>query len=225
MRPAQGNDLRKDLVLVFSLVQDYLDAALCPSCMPITSDSDHRRCKWCRRLCRYFGQDRRYHLCERCQMWCHRNRYCQIKHALCSNSSMTPALRHPGLWAQMLDKLCGSILEIDLYAQQEIWRNILCGPPPDELSESESDELSTTTLDYIMWISQTEYPPECSKLWKFWMLDIWGRSQSLVPRYNDRFKETRVLYIVIAFLGPFSEFGVVDGPFWTRGWIFHAVPR
>ena len=57
------------------------------------------------------------------------------------------------------------------------------------------------------------------------MLDIWGRSQSLVPRYNDRFRYTRVLFIVIAFLGPFSEFGVAHGSSWTRGWIFHAVPR
>ena len=182
---------------------------------------DNRRCKWCRRLCRYFGEDRVSHLCTRCQMWCHRNRYCQIKHALCSNSSMTPALRHPRLWGQMLNLLCGSIRELDLHVQQYIWQTILCGPAVNGLYEGQR------LFDYWMYINQAEDPWECSKLWQFWMLDIpdLARSQNLVPRYNDHFRYTRVLFIVIAFLGPFSEFGVAHGPSWTRGWIFHAVPR
>ena len=119
--------------------------------------TDNRRCKWRRRLCRYFGEHGHSHLCGRCQMWCHRNRYCQIKHALCSNSSMTPALRHPGLWGQMLNLLCGSIRELDLHVQQYIWQTILCGPAPyvESCSESEPSEL----LDYIDMNMQTEYPP------------------------------------------------------------------
>ena len=181
---------------------------------------DNRRCKWCRRLCRYFGSNGD-HLCMRCQMWLHRNRVCQIKHALCSNSSMPPALCNPGLWAQMLNTLCGSIWEIDDSVQQRIWKHILCGPAPNGQSSSESEP--DTVLDYIAWTGQKEYPPECSKLWKFWMLEMWGRSRNLVPRYNDSYRYERVLFIVIAFLGPFSEFMIGHGSSWTRGWIFHAV--
>ena len=183
---------------------------------------DNRRCKWCRRLCRYYGEDCQTHLCGRCQMWYHRNRCCQIKNALCSNNSNTPAfVRRPGLWARVLDMGCGSIRELDNWVQTRLWRKILCGPAPVVDSSSEDSE-SESLLHEIMRVSQRPEPPGCSKLWKFWILETWGRSQTLCPHYNDRFRYTRVLFIVIAFLGPFSEFGVAHGSSWNRGWRFSS---
>ena len=134
---------------------------------------------------------------------------------------MTPALRHPGLWEQMLNTLCGSIRELDLHVQQYIWQTILRGPSQNGLYPCQH------CFEYWMYINQEEDPWECSTFWQFWMMEIsdLARSQNLVPRYNDYFRYTRALFIVIAFLGPFSEFGVAHGPSWTRGWIFHAVPR
>ena len=180
---------------------------------------DNRRCTWCRRLCRYFGEDQ-YHHCRRCQMWNNRNQCCQITNALCSDKSdslLLTIIRCPGLWAIILDMRYGSIRELDNSVQERIWRRILCGPAPivDSSSESDPDE---SFLENIIRVSQSPVPPGCSKLWKFWMLEIGGRSQTLVPRYNDSFRYTRVLYIVIAFLGPFSEFCVAHGSSWNRGW-------
>ena len=108
--------------------------------------------------------------------------------------------------------------ELDNYVQGRVWRKILCEPAPD--AESSSDLESESLLGNVTRVSQSPVPPGCSKLWKFWMLEMWGRSQKLVPKYNDRFTYTRVLHIVIAFLGPFSEFGVARGSFWNRGWRF-----
>ena len=179
---------------------------------------DNRRCTWCRRLCRYFGEDQ-YHHCGRCQMWNNRNRCCQIMNTLCSDKSDSELLnivRCPGLWARILDMTYGSIRELDNHVQEKIWRKFLCGPAPivDSSSESDPDE---SFLENIIRVSQWKVPPGCSKLWKFWMLEIGDRSQTLVPHYNDRFRYTRVLYIVIAFLGPFSEFCVAHGSYWNRG--------
>ena len=185
---------------------------------------DNRRCTWCRRLCRYFGEDQ-YHHCRRCEMWNNRNRCCQIMNTLCSNNSnsntvalpkLLDIVRCPGLFSLILDMRYGSIRELDNSVQERIWRQILCGPAP--IVDSSSDSESESFLENIMRVSQSQVPPGCSKLWKFWMLEIWGRSQNLVPQYNDSFRYTRVLYIVIAFLGPFSEFLVAHGSSWNRGW-------
>ena len=181
-------------------------------------DVDNRRCNWCRRLCRYFGEDRQTHLCTRCQLWYRRNRCCQIKDALCSKSGNRPAFVCGPVWALVLDMGCGSIQELDNYVQGRIWQRILCGPAPDD--EWSSDSECESLLENIMRVSQSPVPPGCSKLWKFWMLEIWGRSQNLVPQYNDSFRYTRILYIVIAFLGPFSESWVAHGSSWNRGWRF-----
>ena len=110
---------------------------------------DNRRCTWCRRLCRYFGEDQ-YHHCRRCQMWNNRNRCCQIKNTLCSNNSnrnttalpkLVDIVRRPGLWARILNMECGSIHELDNSVQERIWWQILCGSAPivDSSSDSESD--------------------------------------------------------------------------------------
>ena len=161
------------------------------------------RCTWCRRLCLYFGEDQYHHLCECCQLWHSRNQCCHVKNALCFNNSNTPGdanllviVRTPVLWARVLDMNCGSIHELDNHVQVRIWKRILCGLPPSNL----------ILLERSGW------------LWKFWTLNVWGRSQKLVPQYNDNFRYTRVLYIVIACLGPFSEFWVAHGSSWNRGW-------
>ena len=131
---------------------------------------DNRRCNWCRRLCRYFGEDRQTHLCTRCQLWYRRNRCCQIKDALCSSSSNRPAVLRGPAWARVLDMGCGSIQELDNYVQGRIWQRILCGPAPDD--ESSSDSEPESLLGNIMRVSQSPVPRGCSKLWKFWMLEI-----------------------------------------------------
>ena len=141
---------------------------------------DNRRCAWCRRLCRYFGEDQ-YHHCGRCQMWNNRNRCCQIMNTLCSDKSDSELLnivRCPGLlWAQILDMTYGSISELDNHVQGLIWRKFLCGPAPiaDSSSDSEYDE---SFLERIIHVSQSPVPPGCSKLWKFWMLERRVRSQT-----------------------------------------------
>ena len=178
---------------------------------------NNRRCTWCRRRCRYFGEDQ-YHHCKRCQMWNNRNRCCQIMNTLCSDKSDSELLNIHGLLrARILDMTYGSIRELDNHVQERIWRKFLCGPAPivDSSSESDPDE---SFLENIIRVSQRQVPPGCSKLWKFWMLEIGGRSQTLVPQYNDNFRYTRVLYIIIAFLGPFQQFWDAHGSSWNRGW-------
>ena len=168
------------------------------------------------------------HHCTRCQMWNNRNRCCQIMNKLCSNNSnsntvalrdLLASVRCPGLCSLILDMIYGSIRELDNHVQGRLWQQVLCGPAPIVFSSSvsESDE---SLLGSIIRVSQRQVPPGCSKLWKLWMLEIGDRSRTLVPQHNDHFRYTRVLYLVIAFLGPFSEFWVAHGSSWNRGWRF-----
>ena len=173
------------------------------------------RCPWCGRLRCYFGMgslpDGR-HLCQRCLMWCRRNRCFQIRDELCSSGSgknegvwLLVIGHNRDVWKHVVTMLCGSIQEEDMRIQAEIWRRVLLGT------------LVRHNERYMTW----SVPGGVSIFWKFWMLDVWSRrGQALIPRYNDRCKNNRVLCIIIAFLGPFSEFGLADGYRWHRGWCY-----
>ena len=176
---------------------------------------DRRRCAWCGRLCRYFGEDQ-FHNCGRCQLWYERNRCCQIKNALGSEKGRAYNIRisllditfSPVAWPHILDLLCGSIHDVDMNVQERIWRRILCGQVPD-WSSSDSDE------DHWM---QKRVPPGFSKFWKLWMLELKEDCRALVPQHHPIYLYHRPICVVIAFLGPFSDFGLADGSRWNRGW-------
>ena len=176
-----------------------------------------RRCNWCRRLCRYYGMDE-WKVCQRCQVWYARKLCCRIMNAVCSadnvdNIIALQILSVPEIWLRILEMICGKKRDIDMEVQQEIWLRVLKGPEPSE------DHLApgVHACDPRFWIPWTT-PPHISKLWKFWMLDLTKGCQSLVARQckHHRF-DLRIILVIIAFLGPFSEFGLDDGIYWKRG--------
>ena len=182
---------------------------------------DRGRCVWCGRLCRFFGEDQ-FHNCSRCQLWCERNRCCQIMNALGSMKglagdtgiSLLGSLLIPGLWGEILDLVCGSIHNVDMRVQNRIWREVLCGPGIEEFLESDESEseVDTEDDDNDYWMIKP-FPPGVSDFWRFWFLDLKETCQVLVtPNGADG-----ILMVVIAFLGPWRDFGVADGARWNRG--------
>ena len=45
-----------------------------------------------------------------------------------------------------------------------------------------------------------------------------GENIRVIPRYNDEVHYYRVIFIVIAFLGPYTAWGLRDGYTWNLGW-------
>ena len=64
-------------------------------------------------------------------------------------------------------------------------------------------------------------PLEFPSSWRFWVLELKEGCRALVPPNGDcggvRYVYYRIISVVIAFLGPWRDFGVVDGPSWNRG--------
>ena len=105
--------------------------------------------------------------------------------------------------------------------QQIIWKKVLVASSWKLIIvESSSDESSDeNVLTSIEKHSFTPVPPHVTRFWKLWMVYVWGAgTQRLIPRYNDGFRYHRVIFIVIAFLGPYTAFGMDDGYTWNRGW-------
>ena len=50
------------------------------------------------------------------------------------------------------------------------------------------------------------YPRECVRV------------RLSIRRHNDDFRHYRVIFIAIAFLGPYTAWGLKDGHTWNRGW-------
>ena len=189
---------------------------------------DRRRCAWCGRLCRYFGEDK-FHNCTRCQLWYKRNRCGQIKNALGSMKGEAGETRISLLgilpievWRRILDLVCGSIHDVDMYVQNRIWRQVLCGPGLSEFLPSDESFSESEAKDdaYEYWMNKP-MPPGVSKFWRFWMLELKEGCRALVPPNGDGggfgLVYYRIISVVIAFLGPWRDFGVADGPSWNRG--------
>ena len=171
-------------------------------------------------MCCYYGQCFNGE-CERCLLWRKRNRCCQIRDAQCSNfgkqaCSCAKVMRGGLLWDRILTILCGSIREMDMKVQQSLWKRVLVASSLNFIIvESSSDENSDE--DGLTSIEKHSFRP--SRFWKLWWVDVWGSGiQTLIPRYNNAFRYHRVIFIVIAFLGPYSAFGLDDGKTWNRGW-------
>ena len=81
-----------------------------------------------------------------------------------------------------------------------------------QLSSSDSDEDDDD--DYWM---NTVLPDRVSKFWRLWMLELKEGCRALVPLIGDDIVYYRIISVVIAFLGPWRDFGVADGPHWNRG--------
>ena len=191
---------------------------------PNVEYTDSRRCTWCRHLCRYYGRNH-YGFCLRCQIWESRNRCCQSKDALCkrdaahkvpdANVPILRILHRVDVWAIIVDQLCGTVYLCDLLAQEDIWLKVLLGKQPNQEDESDHWDSSESDDDYVR-----QYHPEYP-MWLLWMTDIRGdAARAMIVQNIDRFRHARLISIVIDFLGPFSPFGLADGPFWWRGWTF-----
>ena len=86
----------------------------------------------------------------------------------------------------------------------------------DSSSDESSDDDDLTSIEKYSFMHLPDY---ITRFWKLWRLDVWGPgTQTLIPRYNDDFHYYRVIFIVIAFLGPYTAFGLDDGYTWNRGW-------
>ena len=61
-------------------------------------------------------------------------------------------------------------------------------------------------------------PPGVSKFSRFWTLELKEGCRALVPLLgDDNIVYYQIISVVIAFLGPWRDFGVADGPHWNRG--------
>ena len=80
----------------------------------------------------------------------------------------------------------------------------------------------TSDIDDLASIRKHSFMPLPDHITPFWRLsrvDVWGaRTMTLIRRCNDELRYYRVLYIVIAFLGPYNAWGLRDGYAWNRGW-------
>ena len=178
---------------------------------------DRRRCRWCGRLCKYYGEDP-WHNCTRCQLWYRRNRYCQIKHDLCRgedecNTTVLRVLISTDFWPRVLDMVCGNKHDLDMKVQIRIWTRVLRGPRPAACSWTPYSDPCDPAFWYP-WVC----PPESSKLRKFWMLQMTKGCSALLRENSKMFcGRGRILCVIIAFLGTFSDFGLHDGIRWNRG--------
>ena len=128
--------------------------------------------------------------------------------------SLLGSLLIPGVWGEILDLVCGSIHNVDMRVQNRIWREVLCGPGIEEFLESDESEseVDTEDDDNDYWMIKP-FPPGVSEFWRFLFLDLKESCQVLVtPLGADG-----ILMVVIAFLGPWRDFGVADGARWNRG--------
>ena len=128
----------------------------------------------------------------------------------------------PVVWPNILDLVCGSIHDLDICVQNRIWREVLCGPGIEEFLESDESEseVDTEDDDNDYWMIKP-FPPGVSDFWRFWFLDLKESCRALVtPNGADG-----ILMVVIAFLGPWRDFGVADGPSWNRGWRYRESQR
>ena len=176
-----------------------------------------RRCVWCGRMWRYFGEEHLTHTCKRCRMWWTRNRCCQIKNSLCSQIGVAGNTRiWLAAWPRILDMVCGSIRELDIYVQERIWLRVLLGPTPED-----SDSSSSEDDDDEYCIGRTMLPG-IPDIWKLWVTELSQGCRALVPRHNDECVNRRPIMVILSFLGPFSDFGLADGSRWNRGWRWSA---
>ena len=57
------------------------------------------------------------------------------------------------------------------------------------------------------------------------MLELKEGCRALVPLIGDDIVYYRIISVVIAFLGPWRDFGVADGPSWNRGGRYRESQR
>ena len=157
--------------------------------------------------------------CMRCLMWRRRNRCFQMLDALCSVKSgqHKNILLNLNARKLIITMACGSIPEMDMEVQQRrIWMRVLCGDMSIAigLEDSESDEDVEENWSWRI------LPDGTTPFIKLWMVDVMNpfTAKALIPRFNDEYRLCRIIFIVTAYLGKFSEFGVVAGHYWTRGW-------
>ena len=200
------------------------------------------RCSWCRRLWRFYhnvscwtydevvlmGDD----LCDRCLIWCRRNQCLQKRDALCSkkggqnkNALLLDIALNRALWNRIVTILCGSIPEsgIDMNVQTTIWQQVLIGSGfSRRLGPFVNMQLHPrdTRLNWCFGqIRSLNGGHDASMFIKLCMVEVWpGTAKVLIPRYNSRGPNRSIICIVIAFLEPIAEFGLVDGYTWNRGW-------
>ena len=107
--------------------------------------------------------------------------------------------------------------------QAEIWTRVLTGDAwkvdiGDIFDRIESE------MEITERIMRLPLHDKVTKFWKLWLVNVWGprTKKALVPRYYDAFCP-RIINIVIAFLGQYSEFGLDHGSRWNRGWRYREV--
>ena len=105
--------------------------------------------------------------------------------------------------------------------QESLWKKVLVASTwklahVDSSSDESSDDDDLTSIEKCSFMLLLDH---VTRFWKLWRVDVWGPgTQTLIRRYNDGFRYYRVIYIVIAFLGPYTAWGLEDGRTWNRGW-------
>ena len=96
---------------------------------------------------------------------------------------------------------------MDMKVQESLWEKVLVASSW-ELVRLASD--SDDTSDDDDWADIGKHrlrhlPSHVTPFWKLWRVDVWGPgTQTLIRRHNDDIRHYRVIFIVIAFLGPYT---------------------
>ena len=151
-----------------------------------------RRCRFCGRLCRYFGCDRN-DWCRICQMWVLRNQACQQRNKIAKD---LPIVLHPNFltWRIILDMLCGSYVDEELRAARDIWAKVLLGKCLHLIS------ISNFSLDDL----EGFFPTASYKKWLWKLLRKHLMSSYSLRRLNGDYTEDRILSVIIDYLGGFN---------------------
>ncbi len=174
--------------------------------------TDERRCVWCRRLCRYFGQDK-WGWCILCQQWYMRNQYFKTYECVC---------KAPGtkIWPLHFVWVVSLLRDSDqVYAnfvQQRLWREFLLGPLPFDVNSGSSSDSDSDIHVYSGMFPIGQFPYGKASVWR-WLLTFWGIDMRGVPgnstwklcpmwRHRACTSQPNILYVIIKFLGPFTPF-------------------
>ena len=167
--------------------------------------TDQRRCTYCNRLCRYFGQEYTSRgWCKICQTRYKRNHFLWQRRCLAKESMSLP----PGLgqcWdqtLQYLDNAGQEIGDIKDAVQRKIWERFLKGrcPSGDGSDGSVSSDDGSDIDEYTGFFPLQLYGQP------FWTL--FGLDATSATRYHRSIFADRVLHVVTEFLGPFTGFPI-----------------